>query len=165
MLKILQKYLWSLLLVAGHLGAEITPYFATNTEINFGAVLFVQGNCTMSHVNGAFSNISPAAMCGAGGNGTPGRYVIVANPNQTVSFTMSQRNNQGDGLMFIPEGQLISDTENHAFSAGVAQEINSGVSGVVNIHIGGRLFILTPMSPSSNLGFTFVDGIEWSIVP
>lgn len=145
--------------------ANTRPFLNTDREINLGAVLFVPGNCTMSHSNGSFSNINPAMMCGSGGTGTPGRYVIFAEPNQQVSIKLLQRDNQGDGLMFIPEGELVSDTETLPFTAGVAEEIDSGVSGIVTINVGGRLFVLTSISPSSNIEFTLVDGIEWSIVP
>jgi hypothetical protein len=150
---------------ASDLLANTRPFLNTDREINFGAVLFVPGNCTMSHVNGSFSNINPAMMCGTGGNATPGRYVIFADPNQQVSIKLLQRDNQGDGLMFIPEGELVSDTETHTITAGVAQEIDSGASGIVTINVGGRLFVLTSLSPSSNFEFTLVDGIEWSVLP
>ena len=63
------------------------------------------------------------------------------------------------------EQVLVSDTETFPFTAGVAEEIDSGVSGIVTINVGGRLFVLTSISPSSNIEFTLVDGIEWSIVP
>lgn len=166
MQKIMIKHLLCLfMLYSNYTLAEIVPYFETNNEINFGSVLFVPGNCTMSHENGSFSNINPAVMCGAGGNGTPGRYVIVANPNQQISIKLLQRDNQGDNLMFIPQGELISYTETHTISAGVAQVIDSGATGVVNIHVGGRLFVLSTISPSSNIEFTYENGIVWSIVP
>jgi hypothetical protein len=162
---VIKNLLFISLLSAGDLLANTRPFLNTDREINFGSVLFVPGNCTMSHVDGSFSNINPAVMCGTGGNGSPGRYVIFADPNRQVSVKLLQRDNSGDGLMFIPEGQLISDTETHAITAGVAQEIDSGVSGIVNIHVGGRLFVLTSISPSSSFEFTLEDGIEWSVLP
>lgn len=145
--------------------AEITPVFGTNNEIAFGAILFVSGNCTMSHVDGSFSDVSPAVMCGTAGNGDPGRYVIIATPNKQVSIKVLQRNNQGDGIMFIPQGQLISDTETLTITPGIAQEIDSGLSGVVNIHLGGRLFVLSQINPGTQFEITLSEGIEWSVLP
>lgn len=141
------------------------PIFGTNEEINFGPVLFITGNCTMNHINGSFSDVNPAVMCGVGGRGTPGRYVIITDPNKQVQIEILQRDNQGDGILFIPQGELISDTETHTITPGIAQEIDSGASGVVNIHLGGRLFILSYQNPSSNIEVTLIDGIEWSVLP
>ena len=145
--------------------AEITPVFGANDEIYFGAMLFIQGNCTMSHVDGSFSNINPAMMCGASGKGTPGHYSIVAEPNRMVSIKIIQRDNQGDGLLFVPTGELISDVETLAITPGTDQEINSGVSGVVDIRVGGSLYVLSPLSPGVDYQLEVSKGIEWSVLP
>ncbi len=166
MLKTIINYLLGLVLAyASQARAKITPYFATNNDIGLGSVLFVPGYCTMSHEDGSFSDLAPAVMYGLGGPATPGRYAIVANPNQQISITLLQRDDQGDGIMFIPQGEVISKTETHTLTAVVAQEIDSGTSRVINIHVGGRLFVLSSIAPGSNIEFTLVDGIEWSVVP
>lgn len=145
--------------------ADIVPFFVTNRALSFSQILFIQGNCTMSHVNGAFSNVNPAVMCGWAGNGTPGRYVVIANPGRQIRIRILQRDNQGDGFIFLPEGELISDTETLQITAGIAQDIDSGVSGVVNIHLGGRLFVVSPTTPSTSFNLILVDGIEWEELP
>lgn len=145
--------------------ADITPYLTTDKEISFGHVLFISGNCTMSHTDGTFTLSNPDVMCGYASKGVPGRYVIIANPNRQISINILQRNNDGDGFIFIPEGEFISDFETVAITVNVAQQINSGTSGVVNIQVGGRLFINSQTTPNSNFNLIKVDGIEWSELP
>ncbi|MCP4321440.1 MAG: hypothetical protein GY951_18520 [Psychromonas sp.] len=143
----------------------VTPSFHVNKAINFGLVLFITGNCTMDHNTGVITDSNPSKMCGSNGNGTRGYYTIIANPNKQISFKIDQRNNEGDGFLYIPAGELSSDFETVAITPNIAQQINSGSSGVVNIYLGGQFFIVSPASPSTPFTLTKIDGIEWSELP
>lgn len=143
----------------------ITPSFHVNKKINFGLVFFITGHCTMDHDTGAITASTPSKMCGSNGNGTRGYYSIIANPNKQISFKINQRNNEGDGFLYIPAGELVSDTETIVITPNVAQQINSGSSGVVNIYLGGQFFIVSQASPSTNYTIMKTDGIEWSELP
>lgn len=145
--------------------ADITPVLNTIQEVSLGQVLFTQGNCTISHVNGSFSNVNPGAMCGWEGNGTPGRFTIIANPSRQIRIKILQRTNEGDGFIFIPQGELLSDTETLSITSDVAQDIDSGPSGIVNIHMGGQFFMVSPAAPNTIYELIKVNGIEWSELP
>ena len=143
----------------------LTPRLNINQEIDFGEVMFVPGNCTMNHQTGAFTLTNPAGKCGGYGNGTPARYVIIANPNKQVRIKLLQRTNSGDGYLFIPAGEIISDTETLSITPDIAQDIDSGTSGIIQINMGGSLYWSLPIAPGINVDFTREDGIEWSELP
>ncbi len=154
-----------MVVVSSPAAAGATPVFIAYDEVSFGQVLFVSGNCTMSHVDGSFTFASPDSMCGAAGKGTPGHYLIITEPGKQVRIKVLQRDNEGDGFVYIPAGELISDAETLAITPNIAQDISSGAAGSVRIKLGGQLLILSPTTPSSSFNLIKVDGIEWSILP
>lgn len=143
----------------------LTPSFHVNKEISFGLVLFIAGNCTMSHETGAITVSNPSKMCGAYGGGIRGHYTIIANPNKQIRFKMDQRDNEGDGFLYIPAGESVSDFETVVIIPNTIQQIDSGSSGIVNMYLGGQLLIVSPTTPSTSVTFTKVAGIEWSELP
>jgi hypothetical protein len=157
--------LMCLLLLTSFSSYALTPSFSVNKEISFGLVLFIPGNCTMDHNSGAITVSNPSKMCGSNGNGVRGYYTIIANSNTQISIKISQRDNEGDGFLYIPAGELVSDFETVVIIPNTTQQIDSGSSGVVNIFLGGQLLIVSPTTPSSNITFTKVAGIEWSELP
>ena len=160
-----QLALICLLLSTGFGCYAVTPSFHVNKEISFGLVLFIAGNCTMSHETGAITVSNPSKMCGAYGNGIRGYYTIIANPNKQISFKMDQRDNEGDGFLYIPAGELVSDFETVVIIPNTSQQIDSGSSGIVNIYLGGQLLIVSPTTPSTSITFQKIAGIEWSELP
>lgn len=145
--------------------ADITPSFSVVQEISFGQTLFIPGNCYLDPETGYVSDLPPSIMCVATGTGKVGHYVIIANPNKQIRIKILQKNNDGDGFIFTPEGFIESDTHTEAITVNVAQEINSGNSGVVDIFIGGQLYSTEEISPSSIFSFERTDGIEWEELP
>lgn len=143
----------------------ITPSLNIDQEISFGQVMFTQGNCTMSHIDGEFSNTSPQNKCGGYGRGTPGRYVIIANPNKQIRIQLLQLSDLGNGYLFTPSGELVSDTETLTITPGIAQDIDSGTSGVVRINVGGSFFWSIQNTPNAVVNLIREDGIEWSELP
>lgn len=160
-----QLTLICLLLSTSFSSYAVTPSFHVNKAISFGLVLFITGNCTMSHETGLITVSNPSQMCGSNGKGIQGYYTIIANPNKQISFRIDQRDNEGDGFLYVPAGELISDFETVTIIPNSTQQIDSGSSGIVNIYLGGQLFIVSPTTPSSSFTLTKVAGIEWSELP
>jgi hypothetical protein len=150
--------------------AAITPTFFINQDVNFGVILFRDGNCTMDHVTGQITDANPSIMCGdvnsgASGTSVAGEFIIVANPNKQVEIKINQLDNQGDGIIYIPRGELISDFETITITPNVKQSINSGSSGTIEIKVAGQLFITNEISPSKQFELTIEEGIEWNELP
>jgi hypothetical protein len=144
--------------------ADITPTFGIVKNIHFGAILFIPGNCQIDSNTAIITNLSPSTTC-FNSTGTRGHYVIVANPNKQISIKINQRDNVGDGFVFIPNGELVSDAETLNITINVEQQIDSGTSGVVDIYIGGLFLSSEQLLPSTDYFFEKPDGIEWTELP
>lgn len=152
-------------LVAKFANAYITPYLITYSEVGFGKVMFTNGNCTLDHDTGEVSNSTPDYMCNLDGSSVAGYYRIIANPNKQVSIKILQRDNTGDGFIYIPGGELSSDAETLVITPNIAQEIDSGSNGNIYIRLGGTLHITKDVAPSKEFVLTRAEGIEWSELP
>ncbi|MFT5760099.1 MAG: hypothetical protein ACI9LM_004883 [Alteromonadaceae bacterium] len=145
--------------------ADVVPYMTTENEISFGKIMFIPGNCQMDHVTGNIIVSNPDVMCDLEDQTIAGRYTIVANPNKQVNIKFMQRDNEGDGFIFIPEGIIFSDVESLSITANTAQQLNSGVSGIIRLQVGGRLFVIQHIPSSSIFTLTKIEGIEWNELP
>jgi hypothetical protein len=149
--------------------AAITPRFFISEEVNFGVILFRNGNCTMDKT-GQITDANPSIMCGNANSGASGTYragefTIIANPNKQVEIKINQLDDQGDGIIYIPGGELISDFETVIIKPNVKQSINSGSSGTIEIKVAGQLFIANELFTSTEYELTIEEGIEWNELP
>jgi hypothetical protein len=145
--------------------ADEIPFLTTENEIFFGKIMFRPGNCQMDHATGNIIVSNPDIMCDLEDQGIAGRYTIIAHPNKQVDIKFNRRNNEGDGFIFIPEGIIFSDVESLTITADSTQQLNSGISGIIRIQVGGRLFVTQQIAPSSTFTLNELAGIEWDELP
>ena len=143
----------------------LIPVLNNIREPNFGEIVFIPGSCHLDYVSGEVTDIGGSTTCINGTTGIVGKYNIIANAERQVSIKILQRDNEGDNLLFIPEGELVSSAETIVIIPNVAQEINSGATGVITINLGGRLYVTQFLTPSTDYSVTKIDGIEWSQLP
>lgn len=152
------------LLFSFNVYAQITPVMNIIREPDFGELVFVPGSCLLDYQTGQVTDLVASNTC-INASGTVGKYQLVVNSNTLVSIKILQRDNEGDNLMFVPEGQLVSSVQTIDITPNIAQQINSGATGVITINLGGRLYINQYLNPSSTYHLTKEDGIEWSELP
>lgn len=144
---------------------EIVPTISVVKNISFSQIIFLPGNCKLDHITGDITDISTSNICFNAGRGVVGHYVIISEPNKLINIRVNQRDKDGDGLIFIPDGRVENDVESKLYAANQQVQINSGASGVVRIFIGGRLFSTTELAPNSSVNLTKEGGIEWEVLP
>jgi hypothetical protein len=128
--------------------ALITPYIVETKTISFGNIIFIPGSCLMAYDTQVITNITSQNIC-INSSGTTGGYRVFANPNKQVQIKLNSHGDSGNGIIYVPDGQLVSDIANALIIADTTKTINSGTSGIIDITIGGRLTINSMLSSSS----------------
>ena len=121
---------------------SITPYIIKVQGVDFVDVLPVPGNCNI-HVD---TNILTGSICagGSGAIGIVGHYRITADPGKTINIIINSKADTGDGVILMPSGKIKTDSAADViFSADIGVNVNSGVSGEIDIYIAGRLTFTT----------------------
>jgi len=136
-------------------GVEAAPYIVQTSTTSFGAQIIPQtGVCEMAHDTSVITKIS-GNLCTNGTTGSRGHYKVFAAPNTTVRIVVRPHNNTGDGVVFAPDGVVFSDsTAAIPFVEHATTNIDSGVSGIVEIYIGGVLTQVSKPPPSTTFNFT-----------
>ena len=94
------------------------------------------------------TNLSAKDIC-ADATGTRGEFQILATPNTIVTVTVFNHTNDGDGVEFVPAGQLSSSAGTTVIVPNNPVTINSGATGQIDLYLGGRLIFLTNVTPST----------------
>ncbi|MDX2367784.1 MAG: hypothetical protein QNK36_05190 [Colwellia sp.] len=145
----------------------ITPTFSVIREIHFGIVMLDTGSCRMIASTGVLISYSGQFICVLPEDAHNGRYTVTANPNKTIRFKILPNLDTGDGVVFNPYVELISDgVPGKVISNNVGfVDINSGATGIVDLYVGGILTVTGSYSHSQTVIFSFPDSIEWFEVP
>jgi len=156
--------LCSLILIIGiislPLKAAITPYIIETKTLSFGSVIFIPGSCQMAYNTQVITNLTTQNIC-TNSSGTAGGYRIFANPNKQVQIKLNSHGDNGNGIIYVPDGQLVSDVASALIIADTTQTINSGASGIIDITIGGRITINSVLASSSIYNELFtIDFVE-----
>ena len=128
--------------------AAITPYIVETKTLYFGDIVFIPGSCSMAYNTEVISNLTSSNIC-TNSTGTAGTYQIFANPNKQVQIKIKSHGDTGNGIIYVPDGELVSDFESALIIADTTKTINSGASGIIDITIGGRLTINSMLSSSN----------------
>jgi len=128
--------------------AAITPYIVETKTLYFGEIIFIPGSCSMAYNTQVISNLTSSNIC-TSSTGTSGTYQIFANPNKQVQIKLKSHGDTGNGIIYVPDGELVSDFESAIIIADTTKTINSGASGIIDISIGGRIIINSMLSSSS----------------
>ena len=128
--------------------AAITPYIIETKTLHFGDIIFIAGSCQMAYDTQVITNLTPQKIC-SNSTGTVGKYQVFANPNKLVQIKIKSHHDTGNGIVYVPSGELDSDFQTTLFIADINHTINSGTSGIIDITIGGRLTINNMLSSSS----------------
>ena len=91
-----------------------------------------------------FSNTCPTH------NGLPGHYRVLAPKNTFMRITPYTFTYPGNLFTFKPTGEVSSDTETKTMIANNVTIIDSGASGILDIHVGGILNVTVPLNTSSS---------------
>jgi hypothetical protein len=141
----------------------ITPTFNVVREINFGDVMPVTGSCRMSASTGVIISYIGQFICLLHDNAQNGRYTIIANPNKIIRVKVLPNQNDGNGIVFNPYIELVSDgfTKEVIYNNVGFKQMNSGADGIVEFYVGGDLKVSTEFPYGQTINFSFVDAIEW----
>jgi len=152
--------LGGILIYSFSVSAAITPYIVETRTLYFGHIVFMQGSCSMAYDSQVISNLTTSNIC-TSSTGTTGTYQIFANPNTQVQIKLKSHGDNGNGVIYVPNGELISDFETALIIADTTKTINSGASGIINITIGGRLTISSTLASSTSYNELFeIEFIE-----
>jgi len=158
MKKIRSLSLASMLFFSFVIHAAITPYIVETQTLYFGNIIFIPGSCLMAYDTQVVTNLTPQNIC-VSNSGTTGGYRVFANPNKQVQITVKSHGDSGNGIIYVPDGQIVSDFESALIIADTTKTINSGTSGIIDITIGGRLTINSTLSASNS--YTELFDIEF----
>jgi hypothetical protein len=163
------RYLMAILLfsIVSFNALAITPTISVVREIHFGTLLLGSGSCRMVASTGFLMSYSGPFICVLPEGSHNGRYTVTANPNKMIRFKILPNLNTGDGVVFDPYVELVSDgVPLQVISNDTAYiDINSGATGIVDLYVGGVLTVTGSYSHSQTVIFSFPDGIEWFEVP
>lgn len=148
-MKLFLSFISLLLLCMSLPSHAIEPYITETNRLHFGELIYIPGGCVMDYDTRLLTNNTPANIC-ITSHGQLGKYRIFSNPNTTVSINVKAHNDDGSGIIFVPEGRAISDAENKTFLANTGFTIDSGTSGIIDIHVGGRIQINAILSSNTN---------------
>jgi hypothetical protein len=147
--------------------AQDKPYLITSQILDFGELLGLTGTCHL--------DFDTKELTDMGGNlcpfnyqsyGEPARYIVVTDPGSQVEFRMVGLFSTSEGLSYVPEGvYVVSDLPDVPILVNQFQTIDSGDTGIINIHIGGTLTTLSAQSFNSNFLIYIEDGISFEAVP
>ncbi|MBU2917117.1 hypothetical protein KO505_03955 [Psychrosphaera sp. F3M07] len=127
-------------------------------EINFGQLLPVAGGCEMDWDTGNIVSIGVGSLCNSNPVGTPGHYRLTVNPNENYQIRVDRREEvANDGITYQPKGRFISDLEQVDLIYNQFVTINSGASGIIDIYLGGVLFVADRLNGS--LSYELNDAI------
>jgi hypothetical protein len=141
----------------------ITPTINLVQTINFGNLILSTGSCRMFPDNGVLTNFQGTFLCGLPGDSQVGKYTIIANPNRQVQVKVLPNLDNGDGYNFNPRVNLLSDIGQKVIVNNTEfVEINSGISGIININIGGDLTVYSLLPAGQTFNFIYDPGIEWN---
>ena len=127
----------------------LTAYIAQTSLIHFGFLIHIPGSCDMAYDTKLITNTSASNICTSSA-GQLGKYRIYANPNTQVQIKVKSHNDNGSGIIYIPNGELGSDAETLLIVADVNKTIDSGASGIIDIHLGGSMYLNNMLSSSTN---------------
>ena len=152
--------LGGILIYSFSVSAAITPYIVETRTLYFGHIVFMQGSCSMAYDSQVISNLTTSNIC-TSSTGTTGTYQIFSNPNTQVQIKLKSHGDNGNGIIYVPNGELVSDFETALIIADTTKTINSGASGIINITIGGRLTISSTLASSASYDELFeIEFIE-----
>lgn len=134
--------------------AVTTPYIVETKTLFFGSIIFIPGSCSMAYDTQVINNLTSSNIC-TNSTGTTGTYQIFANPNKQVQIKIKSHGDTGNGVIYVPNGELVSDFESALIIADTTKTINSGASGIIDITIGGRLTINAIIASSASYGELF----------
>jgi hypothetical protein len=160
---------WFIILLYINIGQvhAITPVFTIDREISFGVVLPEPGACRMIAKTGVIIDYQSNNICIMQDNAQNGLYTITANPNKNIRVKFPPNLDNGDGVVFNPYVEMNSDgqTPQTIFNNTGFVIINSGVTGVVNLYLGGDLIVSRSYPYNQKITFSFIDVIEWQEDP
>jgi len=130
------------------------PFLNQTSTINFGNLIFIPGGCDMAYDTKTIVNNTSANIC-IDPEGQLGKYRITADPSIPITITVKTHNDDGSGIIYVPNGQAVSDTESKLLSANIATVIDSGTSGFIDITLGGRIQVSVTLSASSSYDESF----------
>jgi hypothetical protein len=156
-----------LLLVTSCNAIAITPTFSVIREVHYGVLLPESGSCRMIASTGTITNYIGELICVLPEGVQNGRYTITANPHKTIRVKILPNLDNGNGIIFNPYVELISEGEiGKVISNNIGfVEIDSGVTGIVELYVGGDLTISGTFGFGQTVNFSFADGIEWHELP
>jgi len=128
--------------------AAITPYIIETKTLSFGNIIFIPGSCSMAYNSQVISNLTSSSIC-TSSTGTIGIFQIFSNPNKQVKIKIKSHGDTGNGVIYVPYGEIVSDVESAIIIADTTKTINSGASGMIELTIGGQLTINSILSSSS----------------
>ncbi len=145
----------------------ITPILSIDREISYGVVLPEPGSCRMIAKTAVIMDYLGTNICVMQDDARNGLYIITANPNKNIRVKVLPNQDNGDGVVFNPYIEMNSDgeTPQTIFNNTGFVLINSGVTGVVNLYLGGDLVVSRSYPYNQKIIFSFVDAIEWQEDP
>jgi hypothetical protein len=141
----------------------ITPAFNVVRKINFGGVMPDIGSCRMSASTGVMISYIGQFICILPDSAQNGRYTINANPNKIIRVKVLPNQNDGNGIIFNPYIELISNgfTKEVIYNNVGFKQMNTGADGIVELYMGGDLRVNSVLPYGQTINFNFVDAIEW----
>lgn len=143
------------------------PYLITSQILEFGELLGLIGTCHLDFDTKELSDMG-GRLCPFSYQryGEPARYTVVAEPGSQIEFRMIGLFSTSEGLSYEPEGvYVVNDLPDVPIQVEKFQTIDSGDTGIINIHIGGTLTTLRAQSFNSTFIIQIEDGISFEVAP
>ncbi|MDO6486608.1 hypothetical protein Q4503_02780 [Colwellia sp. 6_MG-2023] len=123
-----------------HSSTKADAYIIERSRINFGSLIYISGGCVMAYDTKLITNVIGSNIC-ISEEGQLGKYRIYADPHTEIAITVKSHNDNGSGIIYVPDGEVTNDIESKLIIADTGITINSETSGIIDINLGGRIRI------------------------
>ena len=148
--------IWGLFLTFFHsmTKAKADAYIIERSRIDFGSLIYISGGCVMAYDTKLITNVIGSNIC-ISEEGQLGKYRIYADPHTDITITVKSHNDNGNGIIYVPDGEVTNDIESKLIIADIGITINSETSGIIDINLGGRIRINGILSSNNNYSENF----------
>jgi hypothetical protein len=147
--------------------ANSAPYSTTDNHMDFRTILGLSGTCFLDPSTENVISIS-GGLCPSSGmkQGRVAVHHIYVDPNEVVRIKVKSEIIPANSLTYTPAGfYTVSGFPDTPINPDSFTDIDSGVSGIIKITVGGTLSSTGSQTNSYTFYYIVREAIEWNVLP
>ena len=161
-----KRYFYVLLIFVSHM-ANSEAYITTDNHMDFRSILGLSGTCFLdpstSNVISISGGLCPSSQIK---KGRAAIHHIYAQPNEVIRIKVKSESIPANSLLYTPAGfYTVSGLPDTPINPDAYTDINTGLSGIIKITIGGTLTSSAPQTNSYTFFYIIREAIDWNVQP